>query len=79
MKNKREEILSPVEIKSLRKILKLTQEQAARICGGGPNAFSRYESGKVRPSKATCNLLLFLAKHPEEIRLLLERTVEQTT
>jgi putative zinc finger/helix-turn-helix YgiT family protein len=64
-------ILSPSEIREYRNFLKITQEQAAKICGGGPNAFSRYESGKVRPSKATCNLLRLLVSHPEEIPVLL--------
>jgi putative zinc finger/helix-turn-helix YgiT family protein len=64
-------ILSPSEIREYRLFLKITQEQAAKICGGGPNAFSRYESGKVRPSKATCNLLRLLSRHPEETSTLL--------
>jgi HTH-type transcriptional regulator / antitoxin MqsA len=79
MKKSQEEALSPVEIRKYRILLKLTQEQAAQICGGGPNAFSRYESGKVKPSKATCNLLKFLVKHPEEIPILLNKAVEQIT
>jgi HTH-type transcriptional regulator/antitoxin MqsA len=35
------------ELARIRKKLKLTQLEAARITGGGPNAFSRYE--KARP------------------------------
>lgn len=76
MKKNQEELLSPLEIREYRTFLKLTQEQAAKICGGGPNAFSRYESGKVKPSKATCNLLKFLMKHPEEIPILLDKATE---
>ena len=37
------------ELGRFRKKLKLTQVEAARITGGGPNAFSRDETGKARP------------------------------
>ena len=37
------------ELVRIRKKLKLTQLEAGRITGGGPNAFSRYERGKARP------------------------------
>jgi HTH-type transcriptional regulator/antitoxin MqsA len=53
------------ELARIRKKLKLTQLQAARITGGGPNAFSRYERGKVRPLPAVTNLFRLLDLHPE--------------
>jgi len=34
------------ELARIRKKLKLTQQQAAELTGGGRNAFSRYERGK---------------------------------
>ena len=49
--------LTRTEIKAMRKSLGLTQIEASKIFGGGPNAFSRYEKGKTIPSKSTCNLL----------------------
>ena len=56
------------EIRELRKSLKLTQVQASRLTGGGPNAFSRYERGEVQPLPAVVNLLRILARHPELLR-----------
>ena len=35
-------MLEAAEISRIRKKLKLTQQEAARLTGGGPNAFSRY-------------------------------------
>lgn len=49
----------------IRKRLKLTQAEAARITGGGPNAFSRYEWGKARPLLALIKLFRLLDRHPE--------------
>lgn len=53
------------ELARIRKKLKLTQHEAARITGGGPNAFSRYERGKARPLPAVTNLFRLLDRHPE--------------
>lgn len=53
------------ELVRIRKKLKLTQQEAARITGGGPNAFSRYERGKARPLPAVTNLFRLLDRHPE--------------
>ena len=53
------------ELARIRKKLKLTQIEAARITGGGPNAFSRYERGKARPLPAVTNLFRLLDRHPE--------------
>ncbi len=53
------------ELVRIRKKLKLTQLDAARITGGGPNAFSRYETGKTRPLPAVTNLFRLLDRHPE--------------
>ena len=53
------------ELARIRKKLKLTQLEAARITGGGPNAFSRYERGKAHPLPAVTNLFRLLDRHPE--------------
>lgn len=59
------------EVRRIRKKLGLTQHQAAEIFGGGPNAFSRYESGEVLQMKSTDNLLRLLDKHPHLLNELL--------
>ena len=53
------------ELARIRKKLKLTQLEAARLTGGGPNAFSRYERGKAKPLPAVTNLFRLLDHHPE--------------
>lgn len=63
-------LLTSVEVRKIRKQLKLTQKDAARLCGGGPNAFSRYERGKATPLRSTSNLLRLLSRHPEEVEYL---------
>jgi HTH-type transcriptional regulator/antitoxin MqsA len=52
-------------LKMQRKRLKLTQDQASRLTGGGHNAFSRYETGVATPLPAVVNLFRLLDKHPE--------------
>lgn len=64
-------ILTSAEVREIRERLRLTQKQAAQICGGGVNAFSRYERGEKLPLRATSNLLRLLYKHPEEVDYLL--------
>ncbi len=59
------DIQEAAELARIRKKLKLTQLEAARITGGGPNAFSRYERGKARPLPAVTNLFRLLDRHPE--------------
>ena len=56
---------STFQLARIRKKLKVTQVEAARITGGGPNAFSRYERGKARPLPAVTNLFRLLDRHPE--------------
>jgi HTH-type transcriptional regulator/antitoxin MqsA len=45
--------------------LGLSQVAAARLTGGGRNAFSRYERGETVPLPAVVNLFRLLDKHPE--------------
>lgn len=58
-------IVDPVFISSTRKKLKLDQQEAAEIFGGGPNGFSRYENGKTKPPLALVQLLRLLDNHPD--------------
>lgn len=60
-------IVDPQFISSTRKKLKLDQQEAAEIFGGGANAFSRYENGKTKPPLALVQLLKLLSKHPDLI------------
>lgn len=53
------------EIRRIRKKLRLTQQEAADIFGGGVNAFSRYELGKVEPPRSVVKLLEVLGRHPD--------------
>jgi HTH-type transcriptional regulator/antitoxin MqsA len=56
------------ELARIRKKLKLTQREAARIAGGGHNAFSRYERGEAKPVQAVVNLFRLLDQHPELLK-----------
>jgi len=56
------------ELEAIRKRLKLTQAQAAKLTGGGKNAFSRYERGQAKPVAAVINLFKLLDKHPDLIK-----------
>lgn len=53
------------EVRAIRKKLGLKQSDAARIFGGGINAFSEYERGKTQPHKSTVLLLRLLDRHPD--------------
>jgi len=59
------------EIRRIRRKLGLSQVAAARLTGGGHNAFSRYERGEVAPLAAVVNLFRLLDKHPELLNDLL--------
>lgn len=58
-------LADPFFIMRVRKKLKLDQKEAAKLFGGGDNAFSRYETGKTKPPLALLKLLALLEKHPE--------------
>ena len=53
------------ELLRIRKKLKLTQQEAALLTGGGRNAFSRYERGKAKPLQSVTNLFKLLDNHPD--------------
>lgn len=67
------ERLSPPDILRIRKELGITQAQAARVFGGGPNAFSKYEHGEVAPSEGMERLLHLADRVPEAANWLLHR------
>ena len=67
-------LLNPDEIRHIRKdVLKLTQEQAGKIFGGGKNGFSRYERGETKPLPAVSNLLKMFERHPEDLKYFIDR------
>ena len=65
-------LLTGEEITALRKQYKLTQAQAARLFGGGPVAFSKYENDDVAQSEAMDTLLRLVRRSPEAFWALVE-------
>lgn len=57
-------------VRKVRKKLKLTQEEAGRLIGGGRRAFQKYESGSMAPSDAAIGLIEILARNPQEVEVL---------
>ena len=57
-------LLAGSEVKSVRERLELKQSDAAKIFGGGPVAFSKYESDDVTQSEAMDKLLRVAAEVP---------------
>ncbi len=53
------------ELAAIRQRLGLSQAQAAKISGGGHNAFSRYERGEAKPLLAVVNLWRLLGNFPQ--------------
>ena len=60
-----EETLTSREIKEIRERVGLSQAEAGEKIGGGPKAFAKYESGKLKPSVAVLNFLRLLEKYPD--------------
>ncbi len=58
-------IVDPAFISAVRKKLRLDQQEAAELFGGGVNAFSRYENGKTKPPLALVKLFRVLDRHPD--------------
>jgi HTH-type transcriptional regulator/antitoxin MqsA len=61
----RHSTLTPLVIRAIRESCGLSQREAARVFGGGPKAFEKYESGEVAPSSSMTRLLMLAAKRPE--------------
>lgn len=57
-------LLTGAEVKILRKKWRLNQEQAAKVFGGGPVAFSKYEADDVMQSESMDKLLRLAASMP---------------
>ncbi len=66
-------LLTGSEVRSVRERLGLTQAGAAKIFGGGPVAFSKYESDDVTQSEAMDKLLCVAVEVPEAFVYLAER------
>ena len=64
----RERARQSKDIRRIRRKLGLSQVAAARLTGGGHNAFSRYERGEALPMPAVVNLFRLLDKRPELLR-----------
>ena len=62
--SKTEPEITPDEIRAIRQRLGLTQVQAGELIGGGPRAFTKYESGISNPSAALARLLRVLDADP---------------
>jgi HTH-type transcriptional regulator / antitoxin MqsA len=64
-KAKTDGLLTPDQIRGVRKKLHLKQVEAGEIFGGGPNAFSRYETGALPAPKSLDLLFKVLDNNPE--------------
>lgn len=66
-------LLTGAEVRALREKLGLNQTEAARAFGGGPVAFSKYESDDVAQSEAMDKLLRLAAELPVAFEMLARR------
>ena len=57
-------ILTPLVIRAIREACGLSQQAAARVFGGGPKAFEKYETGEITPSSSMTRLLLLPRSTP---------------
>jgi HTH-type transcriptional regulator / antitoxin MqsA len=73
LKARTEGLLEPEEIKRIRKKLRLSQEAAGELIGGGPRAFQKYETGDLLPSRAISSALTLLDHDPKALTVLEER------
>lgn len=71
MKARETGVMTPGQVRAARKKLGLSQREAGRLIGGGPNAFQKYESGDVLLSKAADTALRLLSNNPERLSELL--------
>jgi HTH-type transcriptional regulator / antitoxin MqsA len=73
LKARVEGLADPKEIRRIRIKLRLTQERAGHLIGGGPRAFQKYECGDLLPSRAIVSALVLLDKNPAGVSILEER------
>lgn len=69
-KKKVDGLLTGAQVRTLRERLGINQSEAARIFGGGPVAFSKYESDDVSQSEAMDKLLRLADELPEAFAIL---------
>lgn len=74
LKAKVEGLLVPQEVRRIRQRLRLSQKEAGRLIGGGPNAFQKYESGEVLVSHAITSALVLLDRDPGGLAALKARS-----
>jgi len=67
--------MSPDEIRRIRESLRLSQTEAGELLGGGPRAFTKYETGHIKPAASVVNLLRVLDQHPKVLETLTGRRV----
>lgn len=60
-------LLSGAQIRKVRELLGLSQQDAAVIFGGGPNGFSKYERGETAQSVPMDRLLRLLTLDPSKL------------
>jgi len=60
-------LLSGAEVRALRERLGISQAEAAKVFGGGPVAFSKYETDDVAQSEAMDKLLRLVSELPEAL------------
>ncbi len=70
LKARSEGVLTPKEIRRIRKKLRLSQEAAGLLIGGGRRAFQKYESGDMLPSRAASSALVLLDYNPDALSML---------
>ncbi|WP_085339933.1 type II toxin-antitoxin system MqsA family antitoxin [Aquidulcibacter paucihalophilus] len=70
LKAEAENLLVPETVRRIRLRLGLTQKDAGRLIGGGPNAFQKYESGEVLVSHGVTSALLLLERDPSGLTVL---------
>jgi HTH-type transcriptional regulator / antitoxin MqsA len=73
MKARVEGLLEPQDIKRIRKKLRLSQQAAGDLIGGGPRAFQKYEAGDALPSRAISSALTLLDHDPSGLGVLKAR------
>jgi HTH-type transcriptional regulator/antitoxin MqsA len=69
----RRNMLSGEAVREVRERLRLTQEQAAALFGGGPVAFSKYENDDVAQSESMDRLIWLASEYPWLVGVLSER------
>lgn len=73
LKAKSDGLLWPEEIRRIRKKVRLSQETAGLLIGGGPRTFQKYESGDLLPSRAVSSALVLLDHDPGALAVLERR------